>query len=160
MSVIAGLPAGRIEQVFKGRISLHVRHDVARHDGIQIDVPGEERPFGFSLQNMQVGGKNVFEAKAGQEAVIMLPPKAPKLEKGLPVYLASSGRVKGAYGYDRPKPGEFRQRLPLDVRVTIGADKVTAAARRFFCRAGRENFCRPKMRQKWKTRYAGICKNR
>lgn len=126
-----GLPAGRIEQVFKGRISLHVRHDVARHDGIQIDVPGEERPFGFSLQNMQVGGKNVFEAKAGQEAVIMLPPKAPKLEKGLPVYLASSGRVKGAYGYDRPKPGEFRQRLPLDVRVTIGADKVTVAAAGF-----------------------------
>ena len=80
---------------------------------------------------MQVGGKNVFEAKAGQEAVIMLPPKAPKLEKGLPVYLASSGRVKGAYGYDRPKPGEFRQRLPLDVRVTIGADKVTAAAAGF-----------------------------
>lgn len=123
-----GLPAGKIEQVFKGRISLHIRHDIARHDGIQIDVPGEERPFGFSLQNMQVKGQSVFEAKAGDEVVIFLPPQAPKLEKGLAVYLASSSRVKGAYDYRRPKPGEYRQRLPLEVQVVIADDKVTAAA--------------------------------
>ncbi len=126
-----GLPIGKIEQVFHGRISLHVRHDVARHDGIQIDVPGEEKPFGFSLRSMQVGGESVFEAKSGQEVVMTLPPKAPKPEKGLTVYLASSGKVKGAYDYSRPKRGEFRRRLPIEVKVFVSAHKVTATAAGF-----------------------------
>ncbi len=123
-----GLFVGKIEQAGKGRISLHIKHDIARHDGIQIDVPGEEKPFGFSLRQMQVGKKNVFEAKAGEETVIFLPQQAPVLTKGMAVYLASSGRVKGAYDYFRPRPGEFRQRIPLEVRVVIGRDKIIAAA--------------------------------
>lgn len=123
-----GLFVGKIEQAGKGRISLHIKHDIARHDGIQIDVPGEEKPFGFSLRQMQVGKKNVFEAKAGEETVIFLPPQAPVLTRGMSVYLASSGRVKGAYDYFRPRPGEFRQRIPLEVKVIISRDKIIAAA--------------------------------
>ncbi len=126
-----GLPAGHVEQILKGRMILHIRHDIARHDGIQIDVPGEEKPFGFSLQSMQVKGKSVFEAKAGDEVTIFLPPQTPRLEKGMKVYLASSSRVKGAYDYKKPKPGEFRQRYPIEVSVTVEGGKITAAANGF-----------------------------
>ena len=55
-----GLPAGHIEQILKGRMILHIRHDIARHDGIQIDVPGRGKPFGFRLQSMQVKGEKRF----------------------------------------------------------------------------------------------------
>lgn len=123
-----GLPIGKIEQVFTGKITLHLKHDIARHDGIQIDVAGDEKPFGFSLQGMTVKKKNVFEAKAGEEVVIMLPPKAPRLEKGMTVYLASSSKVKGSYDYQRPKQGEFYQRLPLKVKVTVEENKISAEA--------------------------------
>ena len=123
-----GLPMGHIAEVRKKSICLTITHAVARHDGIQIDVPGEERPFGFSLLGLKVNDKSVFEAEAGDRVEILLPPGAPALVKGLPVYLASSGRVKGAYDYLRPRPGEYRLRQPVDVEVTVQRDKIFACA--------------------------------
>lgn len=121
-----GLPVGKISQISKGRISLRATHRLARFDGIQIDVPGMEKPFGFSVQGMRVKGKNVFEAAAGEEVEILLPPQAPRLEKGLPLYLASATAVKGAYGYEKPKPGAYRQRQDIHVRIEIDTQKVKA----------------------------------
>lgn len=121
-----GLPVGKISQVYKGRISLRTMHRIARYDGMQIDIPGMEKPFGFSVQGMRVKGKNVFEAAAGDEVEILLPPQAPHLEKGLPLYLASATAVKGAYGYEKPKPGAYRQRQGIQVRITVHSDRVEA----------------------------------
>lgn len=121
-----GLPAGKIVQVLKGRIVVRLTHKLARYDGMQIDLPGMEKPFGFSVQGMRVKGKNVYEAAAGDEAEIMLPPQAPRLEKGLPVYLASSTAVKGAYDYEKPKSGEYKQRQPIEVCLQVRADGISA----------------------------------
>lgn len=122
-----GLPVGRIEQIQNGRMIFKTNHDVARYDGIQIDVPGLEKPFGFSAQTLRVRGKNVFEAKAGETVEIMLPPHAEQLKKGQAVYLASSSKVKGAYDYFHPKTGEYRRRYPLDVRIEVSSDTVAAS---------------------------------
>ena len=59
-------------------------------------MPGQEKPFGFSLQEIRVNGKSVFEAKAGETVEILLPPQMPNLQKGMDIYLASSSKVKGA----------------------------------------------------------------
>ena len=122
---------GTVGQVAKGRFVFRPNHVIARHDGLQIDAEGMEKPFGFSLQKMRVQGRNVFEAKAGEEVEIGLPPQAPVLKKGDRVYLASSSAVKGAYSYERPKSGAFRQRQVLDVDVFVAADKITARAGAF-----------------------------
>jgi len=121
-----GLPVGRIEQIIKGKICFHTRHRIGRHDGIQIEIPGQEKPFGFSVQNMCVKGKNVFTAESGEEVLLQLPPQSPRMEKGYKLYLASASEVKGAYDYQKPKPGEFRRKYPLEVALAVDAQTVKA----------------------------------
>ena len=121
-----GLLVGKVEAVLGRQLCLTPTHPVARYDGLQIDLPGDEKPFGFSVQEMTVNHKSVFEVKAGQHVQILLPPHSPFMPKGAPVYLASSSRVKGAYDFEKPKPSQYKTRPILDVKVTFEKDKVTA----------------------------------
>ena len=123
-----GLPVGQIESVSGNRICVKLKHRIARHDGIQIDIPGNEKPYGFSLQKLFVNRRHTFEARAGETAEIILPPGAPEITKGNMVYLASSSAVKGAYPYTKPRPGEFKPRRRLNVKLTILPDKISAEA--------------------------------
>lgn len=131
-----GLIIGKIEHATPKKIVFKTSHQVARYDGIQIDVEGQEKPFGFSLQMIKKDGRNVYEALAGDVVEIGLPPKAPQLKKGQDIYLASSSFVKGAYHYQKPKAGEYKPRLEIDVRVKVEADKVTAEANGFQSESG------------------------
>ena len=121
-----GLVIGKVESTDKGWLRFKTGHAVARYDGIQLDIAGQEKPFGFSAQILRANGRNVFEVRAGETAEIKLPPQTPALQKGQTVYLASSGAVKGEYRYERPKPGAFKQRRTVDIKVDIGASAVTA----------------------------------
>lgn len=122
-----GLLIGKIEQLPKGRLIFKTTHHLKRYDGMQIDIPGEEKPFGFSVQRMRVNGKNVFEAEAGDVVEIILPSKIKKLEKGFKIYLSSATDVKGAYPYRKPKPAGYRNLSAIDVKVEIGENAVKAA---------------------------------
>ncbi len=123
-----GLVIGKIEKVLNGKIIFRTQYTIARHDGLQIDVDGQEKPLGFSLQSMRVNGKNVFEAQRGELVEVMLPFKSVGLKRGQTVYLASSSRVKGAYEYDKPKAGEFKPRTIINIEVEIDSNKIYAAA--------------------------------
>lgn len=59
-----GLLIGKVEQAGKGRLTFHSKHKVARYDGIQIEIPGMEKPFGFSVQRLRLRGQSVFEVPA------------------------------------------------------------------------------------------------
>ena len=121
-----GLEIGKVEKVYHNTLVFTPKHAVARFDGIQIDVPGTEKPFGFSVQEMRVKGKSVFEAKAGESLEIKLPPKAPFIEAGQVVYLASSSEVKGTYKFTQPKPGEYKIRTKVPVEVKLSAKEIMA----------------------------------
>lgn len=121
-----GLKIGTVKNVVRGELTFKTDADIARYDGIQIDVAGDEKPFGFSLEKMRVNGRHVFEAKAGDVVEIILPPKSPFIQSGACIYLASSTRVKGAYHYEKPKDGAYAYRMPIDVTVRVGADFITA----------------------------------
>ena len=123
-----GLEIGMVLQADARKIVFEPSHRIARHDGLQLDVKGDEKPFGFALLKMRVNGKNVFEAKPGEKVEVGLPPKAPNIQKGDKVYLASASEVKGAYPYTKPKPGEFRLRKGVAVKVVINADDIEAQA--------------------------------
>lgn len=123
-----GLEIGTVLQADARKIVLEPSHRIARHDGLQLDVKGDEKPFGFALLKMWVNGKSVFEARAGEKVEVALPPKAPNIQKGDKVYLASASEVKGAYPYTKPKPGEFRLRKGVAVKVMINADAIEAQA--------------------------------
>ena len=121
-----GLLIGTLEKGNNRNIVFKTSHQIEKHDGIQIDVPGNEKPFGFSVLNMKVNGCNVYEAKAGDMVEIALPPHDCKLEKGLNVYLASASNVKGAYSYSKPKPREFRPLQKINVTVLIENSRIVA----------------------------------
>ena len=96
---------------------------VERHDGLQIDVPGQAKPYGFPVDNLfRVGGKrplSVFAGEAGEPLAVALPADAPPLEPGLPLYLSSSQAVKRSYPFSRPKPGMYGLRRSVDIVVTM-----------------------------------------
>jgi len=121
-----GLPIGKIERVFNHTITFRPSRAIARYDGIQIDTASQEKPFGFSAENLTQNGKKVFEVPAGQTVTLTLPPHHPFLQKGEVVYLASSTRVKGAYPYTRPRPNAFRNRQDIAVDVFVAPDKIVA----------------------------------
>ena len=128
-----GLKIGKISKVSKFGIELKLNHDIGRFDGLQIDVKGNEKPFGFSIQNIKLNGKNVFEAKKDDFVQIELPKKYPNLEKGQDVYLASSSEVKGSYPYTKPKPEEFLNRCDVDVFVEVYRSNILAKCDNFVC---------------------------
>ena len=117
---------GKVERVGRNRLGFKTSHAVARYDGVQIDAAGDEKPFGFGVKALFVNGKPAIEAAAGQYVELELPEEHPYLAAGAPVYLASSSAVKGKYAYQKPKPGAYRNRAELAVRVEIGADEVRA----------------------------------
>lgn len=123
-----GLPVGRVAQVVKGRLIFRASHKIARHDGLQIEIEGQEKPFGFSVQDMQVKGRKVFEALPNDEVAVQLPPKSAGIVKGQKIYLASASEVKGGYDYGKPRPNEFGRRYPVRVKVNVAAGEVCARA--------------------------------
>lgn len=123
-----GLVIGKVEKVVKNRLCFRPARKICRYDGLQIDVKGEEKPFGFGIKAMYVQGKPVFEADGGTSVEVELPKERFRLEVGAPVYLASSTEVKGKYGYLKPKPGEYRNLKEFDAVVEINRDKVLAFA--------------------------------
>lgn len=123
-----GLPVGKILRVLKKSFVFTPNHVIARHDGLQIDVAGDEKPFGFSLQKLRSNGKNVFEAKAGQMVEVGLPPKSPELHVGDMVYLASASAVKASYPYLKPKFADVLQKRPINVQVDVSFKRLTACS--------------------------------
>lgn len=133
-----GAEIGQVEEIrTKSRphiLCFRTRRDLEVRDGIQIDLPGHEKPFGFSLEKLWVLGsrgerRQAFVAAAGDNIEVTLPDGHPHVPLGAPVYCSSSNEVKNRYRYERPRPGEWRGRLPLDLRVTVGETRVEMVAR-------------------------------
>ncbi len=123
--------------------------DLERHDGLQIDLPGQERPYGFGVDRLfrlvsgsmappaaKRPGKHpgaekiratatperweaVFAAQAGQEVAVPVPEDAPALRPGQALYLASSQEVKRSFPYPTPKPDGVGREMVLDVKTRV-----------------------------------------
>lgn len=138
-----GLVVGTVAKISKigeaDTVIFKTAHDIGRHDGLQIDVQGDEKPFGFGIKALYNVHKPVYEIKAGQFATIALPEEHPHISVGEKVYLASAGAVKKKYGYEKPRPKTFMNTTDLAVRVEIGhteiwamCDKAAVAAKGLF----------------------------
>ncbi len=128
-----GAPIGAVECVRAGeadRLVFTVQNrTLERFDGLQIDLPDHDRPFGFSVEGILVDGRSVFEAPPGSRVEVALPPRHPRLPEGATVYTAFSLEVERTYRWTRPRPGAFRTRREVDIRVSMAADRTRAEAR-------------------------------
>ncbi len=123
-----GLLIGKVESYDGNKITFTPDHEIARHDGLQIDIDGVEKPYGFSLQKLKVQKHFRISAAAGEKVEAILPNKVDGLKTGAAIYLASSSAVKGAYRYKKPKPNEYKQKKQISVIVELEKDIVTARA--------------------------------
>jgi putative protease len=133
-----GAPIGIVQDILKlgGEewVRFKTQRRIERHDGIQTDVPGQGRPFGFPVDRLRLAGtrgkhpEEVFEAPAHAVIEVSLPPDHPVIEPGAPLYCSSSQEVKQRYRFPRPKPGMYRVRTPIHVVVEVGSSQVVARA--------------------------------
>ena len=134
-----GNPIGAVESVLNpGSGMPFLRFTTARalerHDGMQIDVPGLGKPFGFAVETLRVVGRHhkideVFEAPAGSVVEVAIPEEHPMLPIGAPIYCSSSQDVKRRYRHSRPKPGLFRARRVADMEIELTAGEFFVVAR-------------------------------
>jgi len=134
-----GTPIGSVAAVLHPgtdwtRLSFITRRRIELHDGLQVDLPGG-KPYGFAIHKLWVkdAGRGaterlVFEAGAGSQVEVQMPKDHPPMAAGTTIYCASSQHVKQKYGFDRPKPGLYKVRRPIDVVLIINAANVIATA--------------------------------
>ncbi|MCX7006311.1 MAG: U32 family peptidase, partial [Kiritimatiellaeota bacterium] len=126
-----GAAIGRVESVIAhghgtARLRFKTARTLERHDGLQIDIPGGGKPFGFPIDALRVGGKNVITASAGALVEVELPREHPQIPLSAQIYCSSSQAVKRSFPFPRPKPGAFKHRQKISVTCVLAPDKVTA----------------------------------
>jgi putative protease len=135
-----GTLVGQVEAVVgehhEYRLRFRTRRALQKHDGLQVDLPTLGKPFGFAVERLWVLPKGrkgkkeeAFEAAAGAWVEIRLPREHPPLPAGAPVYCSSSQDVKQRYRHDRPKPGQFHRRRPIDFEIDLTPDEFRVTAR-------------------------------
>lgn len=124
-----GTPVGRVENSGRDFIQFRPLLPLEVHDGLQIELPGETRPFGFAVEEILLAnGRRVFEAPAHTLLQVPLPPGAPHFPKGTELFLASSQAVKRRYRFEIPNPRDLRRRFPMDVRLSLSEARAEADA--------------------------------
>jgi putative protease len=130
-----GAPVGSVSAVRGSRREgTFLRFTSARalevHDGLQVEIPGLVKPYGFSIEKLRSPDSPGWNFQAGPGVVeVSLPPEHPTIPVDAAVYCASSQAVKKSFRWIAPKAGEFRRRLPLDVSAHVTPHRVELAAR-------------------------------
>ena len=140
-----GSPIGVVQAVLnEGSETPVLRFETARalerHDGLQIDLPGLGKPFGFAVEKLCIAHsstsgarrgnrpRDVFEAPAGSTVEVALPEEHPPIPTGAKIYCSSSQSVKRRYRFLRPKPGAFRARRAVEVHLKFLSNTLEAHA--------------------------------
>ncbi|MEI8139514.1 MAG: U32 family peptidase [bacterium] len=133
-----GAPIGIVEKVIQrggGKwVQFKTQRRLERHDGIQTDVPGRGRPFGFPVDHLRKLSERwkpleeVFEVHANCFVEVGLPQEHPEIKTGAPLYCSSSQTVKQQYRFPRPKPGLHRVRIAMHVVINASADELEVIA--------------------------------
>ena len=134
-----GTPIGHVEKIVDpnsehAMLRFTTARPIERHDGLQIDVPGLGKPFGFAVETLRCciagvpSARTVFEAPANALVEVAIPEEHPFIPDGAPIYCSSSQDVKRRYRHDRPKPGLYKTRRVVDVDVKLSAEALTVCA--------------------------------
>ncbi len=131
-----GAPLGEVEAVVRrgggAAIRFRTARALGRHDGLQVEIPGLDRPFGFGVATLRVvtrgGAAEVFEAPAGALVEVPLPDGHPTIPRGAPVSCSSSQAVKLRYQLERPNLGAQRARRPMRVAAEVSGSGLRLEA--------------------------------
>ena len=132
-----GIDVGVVQKVKPDVTSDHLRfvlknRTLEKHDGLQVELPGNEKPYGFGVDELfsftqggQERWESVFTAKPGSTIEVPLPENHPDLPVGAKISCTSSQDVKRRYSWPEPRTSIDRLRHPISFKLTIGPDKAT-----------------------------------
>ncbi|MBI3987611.1 MAG: DUF3656 domain-containing protein [Lentisphaerae bacterium] len=127
---VTGIPSGS-----QTTIRFQTSRALERHDGLQLEIPGEPKPYGFAVTQLRIlkaltdrSGENMFRAEPGAFVEVLLPPDHPRIPDGTPVFCSSSQEVKQHYGFSKPKPGQFKVRKPVEILLTLSEREIRLKA--------------------------------
>jgi putative protease len=125
---------GTVKAVDGSWLILHSNRALQKHDGLKVEMAGETSAYGFAANEMRLASdpesKRRFELPADADIALKLPADVPRLEKGAAVYCSYSQAVRQRYEFTAPRPGQFRQRKPVNIQVfqTLEEMKLIASA--------------------------------
>ncbi|HVO19055.1 MAG TPA: U32 family peptidase [Anaeromyxobacter sp.] len=133
-----GAPVGTVQAVVRSASGAAVRfrtsRPLARHDGLQIEVPGLDRPYGFGVGALHLVGSRgggtaeAFEAPAGALVEVPLPAGYPTLPLGAAISCSSSQEVKLRYRLERPHLSGHRARRGVRIAAEVSEDGLRLRA--------------------------------
>ena len=107
-------------------------HPLEKHDGLQVEIPGRERPYGFPVDDIRVFSQanastwtQAFVAEPGATIEVPLPEDYPDLPINAKICQTSSQAVKQRYEWPAPRPSLCRTRYPVYFDLTIEAQRLT-----------------------------------
>jgi putative protease len=102
-----------------------------KHDGIQVELPGGGRPFGFAVHQLRITGnvRLVITAPAGASVEIALPAEEnPYIPRGTSVFCSASQAVRRAYEIHSVRESELTIGTPVDFDITLHAGGIKVSA--------------------------------
>ena len=125
--IVAG-PPDRVRFTIKGQ-------PLEKHDGLQIELPARDKPFGFPVNDIRLFAQrnveswtSVFEANPGDTIEVSLPEGHPDIPVGAKITCSSSQKVKQAYSWETPRPAQCRERFPVYFKLSVRPSELTVLA--------------------------------
>jgi putative protease len=101
-----------------------------KHDGIQVELPGGGKPFGFAVTQMRLKGRpqTVITAPAGAIVELALPEGVPFIPQGTPVFCSASQAVRRRYEMRSVRESDLKVGMAVDFDILLKADGITVVA--------------------------------
>lgn len=130
-----GALIGTVKEIRPGGwLIFHTNRALQKYDGLKVETPGSTFAYGFAAHDLRLASdpdsKRRFELPGNEMIAIRLPPAAPKIPPGTPIYCSISQAVRQRYASKAPRPGVYRQRRPVNIQVfqTLEKMELTASA--------------------------------
>ncbi|NMA45704.1 MAG: U32 family peptidase [Lentisphaerae bacterium] len=126
----SGVEVGTVAAVTPGtpdRLRFVLKNQgIERYDGLQIELPEREKPFGFGIEDLRVfsqrgheSGSAAFSAEPESTIEVALPAEHPPIPVGARISCSSSQAVKRSYDWPTPRPSLCRSRHPVYFELKI-----------------------------------------
>ena len=130
-----GARIGEVEAILneqeRGRwLRLKTGRALEKHDGIQVELPGGGKPFGFAVTQMRLKGRpqTVITAPAGVIVELALPEGVPFIPQSTPVFCSASQAVRRRYEMRSVRESELKVGLPVDFEIALSPDGIRLVA--------------------------------
>lgn len=134
-----GVPVGTVATIRPGQpewLRFVLQHQrLEKHDGLQIEIPGRTRPYGFAVEAIRIFPQanvntwnNVFTAEPGVTVEVPLPEDCPEIPAQAKICHTSSQSIKQRYQWPAANwaPDRLRKNVYFDLNIAPQQLRITS----------------------------------